>query len=117
MNHKQKIGRWGEGVAAAFLQNLGYELIEKNARTPYGEIDLVFRFREVTVFVEVKARTSAGLALPEASITPRKQQHMLDSAGHYAQEHRLDSWQIDVVTVVGKPEGGKPEITHFEDIL
>ncbi len=116
-NHNQKIGRWGEQVAAAYLQEQDYELVDKNVRTPYGEIDLIFRRGEIVVFVEVKTRTSAGYGYPEDSITPRKQQHMFDCAEHYAQEKGLEHWQIDAVSVEGKPNGGKPKITHFEDIL
>ncbi len=115
--HNQKIGRWGEDVAAAYLQKLGYELMERNTRTPYGEIDLIVRQRGRVIFVEVKTRTSTSFGYPEEAITPRKQQHLFDSAEHYAQEHGLDHWQIDAISVEGKPNGGEPRITHFEDIL
>jgi putative endonuclease len=117
MNHNQKIGRWGEQVAAEYLQNQGYELVDRNVRTPYGEIDLILKRGEIMVFVEVKTRTSAGFGYPEESITPRKQQHMFDSAEHYAQEKRLEHWRIDAISVEGKPSGKIPKITHFEDVL
>jgi hypothetical protein len=42
---------------------------------------------------------------------------MLDCAEHYAQEQNIDHWQIDVISVEGKPGKGEPRITHFEDIL
>ena len=116
MAHNQKIGRWGEEMAAAYLQKRGYEIVEKNARTPYGEIDLVARRDELTVFVEVKTRTSRRFGLPEEAITPRKQAHMLAAAEHYAAEHEIDSWQADVLAVEGAP-GKTPSIEHFENVL
>lgn len=116
MTHNQKIGRWGEEMTAAFLQKLGDEILDKNARTPYGEIDLVTRRGGVTVFVEVKTRTTRSFGLPEEAITPRKQGHMLAAAEHYAAAHQIDSWQVDVVAVEGKP-GKTPQIEHFENIL
>jgi putative endonuclease len=115
--HNQKIGRWGEEIAAVYLEKKGYDLINRNVRTPYGEIDLIARQRGRVIFVEVKTRTSAGFGYPEEAVTPQKQQHMLDCAEHYAQEQNIDHWQIDVISVEGKPGKGEPRITHFEDIL
>ena len=115
--HNQAIGRWGEQVAAEYLQTRGYELVDSNVRTPYGEIDLIVRRGEIVIFVEVKTRTSASYGYPEESITPRKQEHMFASAEHYAQENALEHWQIDAISVEGKPSGKSPKITHFEDVL
>jgi len=116
MTHNQKIGHWGEEVATAYLQKRGYEIVDKNARTPCGEIDLVARHDGITVFVEVKTRTSRRFGLPEEAITPRKQAHMLAAAEHYAGEHEIDSWQVDVLAVEGAP-GATPRIEHFENAL
>jgi putative endonuclease len=115
MKHNQKIGRWGEESAAEYLKKRGYQILDKNARTPYGEIDLVARLEGVTVMVEVKARTSRRFGLPEEAITARKLNHMLAAAAHYAAEHALDSWQLDVLAVEGVP-GVEPRIEHFENI-
>lgn len=114
--YNQTIGRWGEQIAAGFLQKLGDEIVEKNTRTPYGEIDLVTRRGGVTVFVEVKTRTTRSFGLPEEAITPRKQAHMVAAAEHYAASHLIDSWQVDVIAVEGKP-GTTPAIEHFENVL
>lgn len=98
------------------MQARGYELIDKNARTPYGEIDLVARRDGVAVFIEVKTRTTRSMGLPEEAVTPRKQAHMRAAAEHYAAEHAIDFWQVDVLAVEGKP--GKPaRIEHFENVL
>lgn len=115
--HNQNIGRWGEGIAAEYLQKEGYIFVDRNIRTPYGEIDLILRRGEIVIFVEVKTRTSSRYGYPEESITPRKQQHMFDSAEYYAQEKKIEHWQIDAISVEGKPNGSAPKITHFEDIL
>jgi len=115
MTHNQKIGRWGEEVAAAYLLGKGYQILEKNTRTPYGEIDIVASLEGVTVFVEVKARTSRSFGLPEEALTPRKLKHMRAAAGHYAAEHEIDTWQCDAIAVEGIP-GVTPRIEHFENV-
>jgi len=114
--HNQKIGAWGESVAAEYLEKRGFTIIGRNIRTPYGEIDIVVEKDGVAIFVEVKTRTSKSLGPPEIAVTPRKQEHMLAAAEHYAQEHDFDHWQIDVLAVEGKP-GSIPIFTHFENAL
>ena len=116
MKHNQRVGKWGEQIAEEFLIRQGCEIVERNARTPFGEIDIVARKGEIIQFVEVKTRTSNKMGLPEESITARKRQHMLAAAEHYTAEHEIDHWQIDVIAVEGRP-GSVPKITHFENAI
>ncbi len=115
MNRNQSIGRWGEQAAAEYLCEHGYEITGRNIRTPYGEIDLIALQGGITVFIEVKARTSKSFGPPEAAVTPRKQAHMLACAEHYAQQNEIDHWQIDVIAVEKTREG--IEILHFENAI
>ncbi|MEP6895776.1 MAG: YraN family protein [Chloroflexota bacterium] len=116
MKHNQRIGKWGEDTAVEYLTQHGYELVARNVRTPYGEIDILVKQGETIIFVEVKTRTSNKMGLPEESITPRKREHMLAAADHYAAENEIDHWQIDVISIEGKPES-QPKITYFENAL
>ncbi len=116
MTHNQTIGRWGEDQAARHLQARGHQIIARNARTPYGEIDLVTRLGSQTIFVEVKARTSSAFGNPEDAVTPRKQAHLLAACQHYAAQNDIDHWQVDVIAIQGKP--GQPlHILHLENVL
>ncbi|HXF84201.1 MAG TPA: YraN family protein [Anaerolineales bacterium] len=116
MKRNQHIGKWGEEIASAYLKQKGCEIIGKNIRTPYGEIDIIAKQGAITIFVEVKTRTSDKMGLPEDSITSRKREHMIACAEHYAAEHEIDHWQIDVISIEGKP-GTTPRITYFENAL
>jgi len=117
--HRQAIGRWGETAAAQYLTSQGYEILERNLRTPYGEIDLVAQIEGTIVFIEVKARTGTSLGPPEVSVGSRKQAHMLACAQFYIQEHaeQADGWRIDVIAVQRQAKGQLPLITHFENVL
>ncbi len=110
-SHRQSIGRWGENLAATYLEQRGLTLLDRNARTPYGELDLVLRQGDVVVFVEVKTRTSAAYGLPEEAVTPAKRAHLLDAAQHYLQNHpELDGdWRVDVIAIQGRP--GQPDLS------
>ena len=115
VSHNQRVGNWGEQQAAAYLRRLGYNVIGQNVRTPYGEIDLLARKDDLTVFVEVKARLSSTMGPPEVSITPRKQEHMTACAEHYAQENGIEHWQIDVIAI--ERLAGQARIVHFENVV
>jgi putative endonuclease len=116
MKHNQRIGKWGEDAVAGYLAGRGYEILARNARTPYGEIDIVTRQGDITIFIEVKTLRSSKHFFPEQNVTARKQAHMLACAEYYAAENSIDHWQIDVIAVEGKV-GVKPKITHFENAI
>jgi putative endonuclease len=116
MKHNRWIGAWGEQAAADFLTERGYRILRRNVRTPHGEIDIVAEYQDITIFVEVKTRTSAAMGRPEESITARKRTHMLEAAAYYAAEQSIDHWQVDAVSVEGAP--GRPTVvTHFENAV
>ncbi len=114
--HNLRIGAWGEHTAVNYLKGLGYVITACNIRTPVGEIDIIAQQDEITIFVEVKTRTSAALGLPEESVTPRKRAHLRAAAEYYAAENEIDHWQVDIIAVEGKP-GTTPRITHFENAI
>ena len=114
MKPNQQVGKWGEDAAAGYLIKCGFEIFARNARTPYGEIDIVAKQGDITVFVEVKTLRSSRNFFPEHNVTARKREHMLAAAEYYAAEHEINHWQIDVVSVEGQPTL-TPKITHFEN--
>lgn len=119
MAYRQSLGRRGEDIAAVFMQDQGYSLLERNARTAYGELDLVVRDQDVLVFVEVKTRSSSSLAPPEAGLTARKQTHLRAAAQAYVQAHPdlPGDYRIDVIAILGLRRGSAPEIVHFENAV
>jgi putative endonuclease len=132
-NARQRLASWGEAYAAAYLQERGYRIVERNARTPYGEIDLVAAegsdmrptaldrqdSQPVTVFVEVKTRRTTSYGYPEGAITRRKREHMLAAAQSYLQAHpELEGdWRVDVIAVF-RPDPKQPaSVNHFENAI
>jgi putative endonuclease len=112
------LARWGEKEAADYLSDNGYTIVQRNARTPYGEIDLVARCGETVVFVEVKTRSSTNYGLPEESITSSKREHMLSSAQAFMQANPdLGAhWRIDVIAIRRHPDRHR-ELVHFENAV
>ena len=67
---RHRLGRLGEDLAAAHLERRGYEVVARNHRTRYGEIDLIGYDRHTLVFAEVKTRR-AGSGAPWDALGPR----------------------------------------------
>jgi putative endonuclease len=113
----RKIGNWGESRAREFLQARGFEVLDQNVYTEYGEIDLVARKDDRLHFVEVKTRQTGSYGHPEEAITPRKLQHMIESAQGYLQSYpdRETDYQIDVVAIQVDPQGNQ-DIWLFENV-
>ncbi len=67
------LGRDGEEAAAEYLRRRGYEILGRNVRTAFGELDIVARDGDTLVFVEVKARRGTGVAGGLEAVDARKQ--------------------------------------------
>ncbi len=117
--NKMELGKWGETYVANYLEAKGYEIIARNVRTPYGEIDIVTRKSDRLIFIEVKTRTSMVYGFPEEAVTGEKIAHMADSVESYLQENPdlLYDWQIDVIAVQVDQKRESPLISHFENAV
>ncbi|NLE76056.1 MAG: YraN family protein [Chloroflexi bacterium] len=104
----QRLGRRGEELAARTLENQGLQILARNHRTRYGEIDLVARDGDYLVLVEVKTRSSCRLGFPEEALTPAKQARLVALAEAYVAETGWTGpWRIDVVAIF-MAQGGQP---------
>lgn len=115
---KQSLGRWGEEAAARYLAERGYEILARNVRTEFGELDLVARHGKQLVFVEVKARTGNQYGQPEEAVTTTKQLHLAEAAESYLQANPqlASDWRVDVIAI-NRKTGKDLEIAHFENAL
>ena len=98
----QRIGDAGERRALAHLRARGMELVERNWRCRFGEIDLVMRDGDALVFVEVRRRRSVAGRYPSAAETvgPRKRARLLRTARSYIARLRpAPRCRFDVVAI------------------
>ncbi|KPK49907.1 MAG: hypothetical protein AMS22_12950 [Thiotrichales bacterium SG8_50] len=102
-------GLKAEDQAQRYLARRGLKLLTRNYRSPYGEIDLIMRDRNVLVFVEVRYRRDARFGLAAETVDSRKQARLRATAEHYlintkgACEHPC---RFDVVALAGDPAKG-----------
>lgn len=118
MAAKDALGKRGESLAAAHLENLGYTVIDRNWRCSQGEIDLVVRERDEVAFVEVKTRSTTAFGHPLESITAPKLARLKRLANAWLDAHALGVpvIRIDAVAVIA-PRGGPVSVEHLKRVF
>ena len=110
-----RLGERGENMAAKFLTQAGYRILQRNYRCGVGEIDIVARQGRTLVFVEVKTRADAE-SRPEDQVNTEKQHQITKAASLYLNRfgHPQPPARFDVIAIVW-PEGREPQIEHHQD--
>lgn len=114
---RQRLGEFGERIAAHRLEASGFSIIARNARTHGGEIDIVAADGDDVVFIEVRTRRAIpGLAAE--SLTPAKLQRMWQCAMDYCDTNAIapERARIDVISIDLGPAGAADHIEHFRGI-
>ena len=112
-----ELGAWGEHVAADYLQQKGYTIVERDWHSGHRDIDIIALDENVIVFVEVKTRRNRMFGEPEDAIDYMKLRNLRAAINHYIKfKHLSQDIRLDAITVVGTPDGNEPEISHLQDI-
>jgi putative endonuclease len=116
MAEKDRLGRYGEDIAAGFLERTGMVVLVRNWRCADGEIDIVARDGSTLVFCEVKTRSGRGFGLPAEAIVPAKVRRIRRLAAAWLAEAglRWSELRFDVVSVIS-PRGCEPTVEHLRD--
>lgn len=117
---RQQVGRTGEAVAACYLQDRGYIIVESNYRCSLGEIDLVAYDGDTVVLVEVRTKTGFSHGSPEESINAEKARRLQRMALFYLKAKGLSKApaRIDLVAVLlDRTNLTVQNIRHIKGIL
>ncbi len=115
MHHRSRLGQWGETAALQLLLRKGFVFMERNARTSFGELDLIMVDGNELVFVEVKTRQSQAFGTPAESVTRKKLQHLAASIAEFVEtvgwkgQYRLDVVSVCVI-------GRKARLAHLRNV-
>ena len=111
-----ELGRWGEDIAVAQLEQEGFTIMERDWKSGHRDIDIIALDGDTVVFVEVKTRRNRLFGEPEEAIDWHKQQNLILAINHYVKQKRIcQEIRFDVVSVIGIP-GTTPEINHIKDV-
>ena len=103
-NHMSSVdkGKFGESVAASYLEKQGYQVIERNFRCRLGEVDIICKKNNQIVFVEVKTRTSDQYGAPSEAVTKDKVGKIRKVAALYMMSEKITNYQVkfDVMEIL-----------------
>jgi putative endonuclease len=117
MAAKDELGQRGERIAERHLVALGMTVLDRNWRCPQGEIDLVLRDGDETVFVEVKTRTSDAYGHPLEAITVPKLARLRRLAAAWCAAHPgTGRIRVDAVAVVA-PRRAPATVEHLAGVF
>lgn len=118
-DRRRQLGAAGEQLAADHLARRGFQIIERNYRTRFGELDIIAADQQTIVFCEVKSRIAnrAGRD-PLESVHPSKRAQVRRIAGRWLAEHRdhprVGDLRFDAIGVTIDPNGKLLRLDHIE---
>ncbi|MDO7869200.1 YraN family protein [Nocardioides jiangxiensis] len=103
----QKLGAYGEQLAARHLVGEGMVVLDRNWRGEGGELDLVLRDGRTLVVCEVKTRSSTGWGAPLEAVGRRKAERLRRLGAQWVAAHdvRVPEVRIDLVGVLRTAQG------------
>ncbi|MTE12932.1 YraN family protein [Nocardia aurantiaca] len=112
------LGAQGEELAARYLSEAGMQILARNWRCRFGELDVIAREGEVTAFIEVKTRRNLTCGPPEEAVTYLKQRRIRELAARWLREQDGSYQRIrfDVIAVLLRP-GHAPDIRHLKAVF
>lgn len=127
---KQKIGKIGEDIAVKYLENKGFDILDRNYLKKYGEIDIVAQKRGIIHFIEVKSVSCETFVKnvsrvtdnyrPEDNIHPQKLKRLARTIQAYLFEKypkEEPEWLFDAITIQIDVENKKARVKFLENII
>ncbi len=114
MINQWSVGRQGEQYAAERIYERGYIILERNWRSKPYEVDIIAKWKELLVFIEVKTRIDPGYDIDRWGISQSKKRALVNAAYDYM--HNIEwsgEFQFDIITLTKWEEEWK--FTHYED--
>jgi len=96
------LGKMGEMLAKSYLEKKGYTILEQNFRMRYGEIDIIAKFQDEIVFIEVKTRSGTEHGLPCEAVNKAKQRKIHRAANYYllVTDCSCSACRIDIIEIL-----------------
>jgi putative endonuclease len=111
-----ELGKWGEDLAAEYLEKKGYTIVERDWKSGRRDIDIIALDDDVVVFVEVKTRRNSLYGQPEEAVDYHKLQSLQQAINHYVRfKHIRQEIRFDIISIVGTI-GTEPDIQHFQNV-
>ena len=111
------IGDFGENAAKEYLEDMGYEILKRNFRLRFGEVDIIAQKDGCIVFVEVKTRKDNSFGEPSQYVDHKKQWNIKRAASVYTNIETTEM-RFDVIEVFYEEKDDKlyvKKLNHIEN--
>ena len=117
-SYNRDFGGEGENIAVNYLKNKGYQIIGRNIRSRWGEIDIIVKKQHKLVFIEVKSRRNSTKGEPYEAITFFKKKSLKRAIQYYLLQNKYKDYKlsIDMVAVIFNQSTGLNDVKHYENI-
>ncbi|XKT74664.1 MAG: YraN family protein [Patescibacteria group bacterium UBA2163] len=130
MARHNEVGQLGEDIATQFLKRKGWQILARNFRKPYGEIDIIIQKGGITRFIEVKtvshetndqdrgnvSRENTEIR-PEENLHPQKMRRLARVVNVYLLSHETEEWFFDLICVYLDEENRSAQVKWIKDII
>lgn len=116
--YNKDLGQLGEKIAADFLRNKGFSILNKNFHSHWGEIDIVARRNNTICFVEVKTRMGSSKGAPYEAINFYKKRSFKRAVQHYLLQNDFKDYKLtmDMISIELNSDKKIEKILYFENI-
>ncbi len=115
MDSRKELGRWGEELAVRWLEDNSFDVIERNYRTQWGEIDIVAKKDDVLYFVEVRTVKGSLFSHPLETLTKRKLERLKKTIYCYLKARRYRGFYRTLF--IGVAPGDPPTVSTLFDFV
>ena len=116
--HNKDIGQTGEKEAVNYLLKKGYQVIEQNFHSHWGEIDIISQKNKTLVFIEVKTRMNNGFGKPYESVNSAKIKKLFRSIQYFLLKKDFKDYKLslDVISIELNSNLSLKNLKHFENV-
>jgi len=109
----KSLGMSGEDMAVEYLKEKGYKIVHRNFKTGFGEADIIAKYGDRLIFVEVKTRKGDLFGQPYEAVGPRKQEKLRAIALAFMKKAGKElPVRFDIISIISSDQ--KEEIIHIE---
>ncbi len=118
MYFNKELGKEGEKLAAKYLINQHYKILDKNFYTRTGEIDIIAKEKQEIVFIEVKTRSNYKYGEAIDAVDMNKMKHIYKAAQYYIYQKKIENQPIrfDIIEIYINITRKKYYINHIKNI-
>lgn len=114
MAEHNELGKLGEQMAVAYLQEKGYTILATSYRYRRAEVDIIARKEDIVAIVEVKTRTNRYFGRPEEFVSPAKIKQIIKVSNSFVRKTEIDAEiRFDIISIILNSK--EESIEHIED--